>query len=216
MFFLKARWLDVAKLAISKEEFAMMERLDIVRRFNSPWAFLLHMVPKKGGGWHPVGISGALMMFTHRLATLSRSFMIFLSTWWGQQFFQRWIWHITPFGLFGFLWMPFDLKGAIQTFQRLMESVLWDLPFVFIYLDNILVAICGWASVTSASAVFAVAWTRTDCEPSVSSVCQLSNISGHHVSPKEVVPIPTFLMYQFFGNGALFIFYLRFSCIQHS
>jgi len=47
---------------------------------------------------------------------------------------------ITPFGLFEFLRMPFGLKNAAQTFQRLMDSVLRDLPFVFVYLDDILVA----------------------------------------------------------------------------
>lgn len=47
---------------------------------------------------------------------------------------------ITPFGLFEFLHMPFDLKGAAQTFQRLMDSVLQDLDFVFVYLNDILVA----------------------------------------------------------------------------
>jgi len=36
--------------------------------------------------------------------------------------------------------MPFGLKNAVQTFQRLMDSVLWDLPFLFVYLDDILVA----------------------------------------------------------------------------
>jgi len=36
--------------------------------------------------------------------------------------------------------MPFGLKNAAQTFQRLMDSVLRDLPFVFVYLDDILVA----------------------------------------------------------------------------
>ncbi|KAG7513207.1 hypothetical protein JOB18_001396 [Solea senegalensis] len=36
--------------------------------------------------------------------------------------------------------MPFGLKGAAQTFQRLMDSVLRDLAFIFVYLDDILVA----------------------------------------------------------------------------
>ena len=36
--------------------------------------------------------------------------------------------------------MPFGLKNAAQTFQRLMDSVLRDLPFLYVYLDDILVA----------------------------------------------------------------------------
>jgi hypothetical protein len=44
---------------------------------------------------------------------------------------------ITPFGLFEFCFMPFDLKNAAQTFQRLMDSLFRDCPFVFIYLDDI-------------------------------------------------------------------------------
>ena len=47
---------------------------------------------------------------------------------------------ITPFGLFEFLRMPFGLKNSAQSFQRLMDSVLRDLPFLFVYLDDILVA----------------------------------------------------------------------------
>lgn len=47
---------------------------------------------------------------------------------------------ITPFGLFEFLRMPFGLKEAAQTFQRLMDLVLRDMPFLFVYLDDILVA----------------------------------------------------------------------------
>lgn len=43
-------------------------------------------------------------------------------------------------GLFEFLRMLFGLKGAAQTFQCLMDSVLCNLPFVFMYLDNIFVA----------------------------------------------------------------------------
>ncbi len=47
---------------------------------------------------------------------------------------------ITPFGLFEFLRMPFGLRNAGMTFQRLMHSLLGSLPFAFVYLDDILVA----------------------------------------------------------------------------
>ena len=47
---------------------------------------------------------------------------------------------ITPFGLFEFLRMSFDLKNSAQTFQRLMDSICQPFDFVFVYLDDILVA----------------------------------------------------------------------------
>ena len=47
---------------------------------------------------------------------------------------------ITPFGLFEFLRMPFGLRNAAQAFQRLMDVTCRDLPFVFIYIDDLLVA----------------------------------------------------------------------------
>ena len=47
---------------------------------------------------------------------------------------------ITPFGLFLFPHTPFGLKNAGQDFQRLMDSILGDLPRVFVYIDDILVA----------------------------------------------------------------------------
>lgn len=46
----------------------------------------------------------------------------------------------TPFGLFEFLTMPFGLRNAAQTFQRLMDNVLRGLHFCFCYLDDILIA----------------------------------------------------------------------------
>jgi hypothetical protein len=45
-----------------------------------------------------------------------------------------------PFGLFEFVRMPFRLRNASMTFQRLMDSLLGRLPFTFVYLDDILVA----------------------------------------------------------------------------
>jgi hypothetical protein len=47
---------------------------------------------------------------------------------------------ITPFWLWEFLRMPFGLRNAGQTFQRLMYQVLAGLDYVFVYLDNILIA----------------------------------------------------------------------------
>jgi len=47
---------------------------------------------------------------------------------------------VTPFGLFEYLFMPFGLSNAAQTFQRLMDKLFRHLPFVFTYLDDHLVA----------------------------------------------------------------------------
>jgi hypothetical protein len=47
---------------------------------------------------------------------------------------------ITPFGLFEFTRMLFGLKNAGITFQRMMDQIFFDLPMVFVYLDDLLVA----------------------------------------------------------------------------
>lgn len=49
---------------------------------------------------------------------------------------------ITPFGLYEFKFMPFGLKNAAQTFQRLMDTIFQSCPFIFIYLDDILIFSC--------------------------------------------------------------------------
>ena len=46
----------------------------------------------------------------------------------------------TPFRLFEFIRMPFGLKNAGQTFQRMMDGVCAGLDCCFIYMDDILVA----------------------------------------------------------------------------
>ena len=46
----------------------------------------------------------------------------------------------TPFCLFKFLRMPFDLRNAAQTFQRFMDQALRGLPFVYAYIDDVLIA----------------------------------------------------------------------------
>ncbi|XP_034076551.1 uncharacterized protein LOC117549069 [Gymnodraco acuticeps] len=138
----RARRLNPSNLAEARAEFSTIERLGIVRRSDSPWASPLHVVPKPNGGWRPCGDYRRLndtttpdrypvphiQDFSAHLAGTSVFSKVDLTA------------VITPFGLFEFLRMPFGLKNAAQTFQRLMDSVLRDLPFVFVYLDDILVA----------------------------------------------------------------------------
>ena len=46
----------------------------------------------------------------------------------------------TPFGLFNFTRTPFGLQNSGQTFQRFIDHVTRRLDFVFVYLDDLLVA----------------------------------------------------------------------------
>ena len=45
----------------------------------------------------------------------------------------------TPFRLFEYLRMPFGLKNAVQAFQRMMDRIMAGLPYVFVYLDDVLI-----------------------------------------------------------------------------
>ena len=47
---------------------------------------------------------------------------------------------VTPFGTFQFNFMPFGLKNAGATIQKLMDKILGDLDFSFFYLDDILIS----------------------------------------------------------------------------
>lgn len=47
---------------------------------------------------------------------------------------------ITPFGLFEFLRLTFELRNTSQTFRRFIDTVLRGLPFVFSHFEDCLVA----------------------------------------------------------------------------
>ena len=47
---------------------------------------------------------------------------------------------VTPFGMFEFLRLPFfGLRNAGNEFQRMMDQILGNLPYCFVYIDDILV-----------------------------------------------------------------------------
>ena len=132
--------------------------MNIIRPSNSPWSSPLHMVAKPSGGWRACGDYRALNAVSeddrYPMPHL-QDFSIHLE---GKTIFSK-IYLVrafnqvpmnavdiaktaivTPFGLFEYTRMPFGPKNAAQTFQRFMDSVFRDFPFVYIYLDDILVA----------------------------------------------------------------------------
>jgi transposase InsO family protein len=154
----KFRRLDPARLSAAKKEFQSMMQAGIIRRSNSSWASPLHLVKKKDGSWRPCGDFRRLNIQTTEdkyplpnmgdLAGRLDGCTIFSKLDLQKGYYQVPVANedipktaiITPFGLFEFLRMPFGLKNAGMTFQRLMDRLFFDIPCVFVYLDDLLVA----------------------------------------------------------------------------
>jgi hypothetical protein len=145
------------QLSVAEKTFKELESLGIVHPSNSLWSSPLHMVPKPNGSWQPCGdyrrLNSAttpdknplpnlqdLSNFLHGSTIFSK---IDLEKGYHQIPMQKSdipkTAIITPFGLFEFLYMSFGLSNAAQTFQRLMDSLYRDFPFIFIYLDDMLI-----------------------------------------------------------------------------
>ena len=153
-FFAKPWRLDQEKLAAAKDKFSAMEKAGIIRRSTSPWSSPLHMVEKKDRGSRPCGDYRRLNNVTVPDRYPLPHIADFTSQIAGSSVFswldlQKGYYQIpmasedvpktmiiTPFEL---LRLPFGLWNARNTFQRMMDQILGNLPYCFVYIDDILV-----------------------------------------------------------------------------
>ena len=154
----KARRLSPEKLAEVKAEIEKYVELGIARRSKSEYSSPLLVTPKPDGSWRVCGDYRRLNCQTEDDHYPVRNISDFNSELSGKTIFSKVDllkgYHqipvapedirktavITPFGLYEFPRTPFGLKTAGQSFQRLMDTILADIPHVFVYLDDVLVA----------------------------------------------------------------------------
>ncbi|KAL7298877.1 hypothetical protein TKK_0007985 [Trichogramma kaykai] len=153
----KARRLPPHKLLAAREEFSRLEKAGQIKPSKSPWASPIHMVSKKDGTWRICGDYRRLNSVTKFDSYLIPRLLDFTVMLAGKTVFSTLDLKkafnqiplnpddapktavITPFGLNEYTIMTFGLRNIAQSFQRYIDSVLRDLDFIFVYLDDILV-----------------------------------------------------------------------------
>ena len=207
----KARPLPPQKLAAAKANFAEMATSGIVRRSSGPWSSPLQVVTKKDGSFRMCGDYRQLNTVTTPDCYSIPLIADLTARLHGRRFFGKVDldkgYHqipvaeediakttiTTPFGTFEFLRMPLGLKNAGQTFQRMMDEILGDLEFLFVYMDDVLIAS---RSMEEHTEHFRELFCRLAAHDLVVSPakCQFGqtriDFLGHTVSKDGVEPLP--------------------------
>jgi hypothetical protein len=164
------------------------------------------MVPKPDGSWRPCGDYRHLNNVTtpdkypfpnmHDLSTFLHGSKIFTTLDMSKGYYQVPMNEgdipkmaiITPFGLYEFLFTPFGLKNAAQTFQCLFRTI----PFIFIYLDDILIfsPSCSQHLSHLHTALSILAENGLHINPARCVFAQEEvDFLGHHITPTGLTPL---------------------------
>ena len=156
--FCRPRRLVGERLAVAKKYIQQMISEGICQPSNSPWASPLHLAKKKDGSWRPCGDYRHLNLRTIPDRYPMRNVADFVNDLHGCTIFSKVdlknaFWQVpmaadsiqktaitTTFGLFEFTKMPFGLMNASQTFQRHADNIFRELPVIYNYIDDLLIA----------------------------------------------------------------------------
>ena len=137
-----------------------MVEMEVIQPSDSPWSSPLHMVEKPSGGWRAYGDHRALNATSEDDRYPMSHLQDFTMQLEGKGIFSKVDFVgaynqlpmnasdiaktaiVTSFGFFfKYKRMPFGLNNAGQIFQLLMDNVLRDCSFAYVYFDNFLIAL---------------------------------------------------------------------------
>lgn len=158
------RRLSPVKLLALRKYIEDMLAGGVIRPSSSPWASPLQIAQKPDGTWRICGDYRRLNLVTQKDSYPLPNILDVQSFLHGKKIFSKFdlykgFWQlpmapddiqktamVTPLGLFEFVRMPFGLRNASQTFQRVVDTVFRGMEDVFVYVDDVLVASVDEAS----------------------------------------------------------------------